>query len=156
MGGFKSDILFRTWKILRVSCATHSLSASSFLISLFFICLSILYIFLIYLYIVICPPPILSLSLSLCFFFVSLTPNAPLPPSLCFLNIVLRYCGSKEGGRLESHLKGLQASSRGNLSVWLGHVSIAPRCVHCTLSLFTYFHLYNDRYDANIVLYYRF
>ncbi|XP_030849409.1 uncharacterized protein LOC115927523 [Strongylocentrotus purpuratus] len=33
----------------------------------------------------------------------------------------LHWCGTGEGGRLESHLKGLQASSSGNLSVMLRH-----------------------------------
>eukprot|EP00057_Strongylocentrotus_purpuratus_P028755 XP_011683229.1 PREDICTED: uncharacterized protein LOC105447176 [Strongylocentrotus purpuratus] len=35
--------------------------------------------------------------------------------------LVLCPCGTEEGGRLESHLKGLQASSRGNLFVRLLH-----------------------------------
>eukprot|EP00057_Strongylocentrotus_purpuratus_P015649 XP_011670123.1 PREDICTED: uncharacterized protein LOC105439897 [Strongylocentrotus purpuratus] len=50
----------------------------------------------------------------------------------------LYYGGTREGGRLESHLKGLHASG-GDLSVWVIHVGTAPRYVHCTLSLFLIF-----------------
>ena len=48
-------------------------------------------------------------------------------------------CGTRKGGKLECHLAGLHTSSRGELNVHVFHVSIDPRCVHCTLSLFLIF-----------------
>ncbi|XP_030849885.1 uncharacterized protein LOC115927767 [Strongylocentrotus purpuratus] len=50
----------------------------------------------------------------------------------------LQWCGTREGGKLESHLKGLDKSSSGNLSVHVQHRGIRPRLLSTdfTWSLF--------------------
>ena len=119
---------------------------------------SLLYIFL-SLSFSIYPPFIalfLSLSLSLSFWFVlfTLTANAPNTSITLFSEHRLYHCGTRRGRQT-----GI-LSQRSSTSIIKRHpLCVAWTCKYCSTlyALYTFtishFHLYNNRYDSNIVQY---